>query len=64
MYKDLYDFSKIKIDSELGVILKYYYANMSKFNVKSIDLMDDAVKYQERLEKLKQMKGSSDEEHT
>mgnify|MGYP001806931368 CR=1 FL=1 len=63
MYKDLYDFSKIKIDSELGVILKYYYANIAKFNVKSVDLMDDALKYQERLEKLQQIKKSSDHEH-
>lgn len=45
IYKDIYDFSKVKIDSELGIILKYYNAKKGKFNVKSIDLVDDALKY-------------------
>ena len=56
MYKDIYDFSKVKTDSELGLILKYYYANISKFNVRSVDLMDDAIRYQEKLEKFKLLK--------
>ena len=56
MYKDSYDFSKVKTDSELGLILKYYYANISKFNVRSVDLMDDAIRYQEKLEKFKLLK--------
>jgi len=56
MYKDIYDFSKVKTDSELGLILKYYYANISRFNVRSVDLMDDAIRYQEKLEKFKLLK--------
>ena len=64
MYKDIYDFSKVKIDSELGLILKYYYANIPKFNVRSVDLMDDAIRYQEKLEKFKFIKSQEDQDHT
>lgn len=44
-YSDIYSFTKEKIDSELRVIIQYFYANSTKFNVNNVDLVDEAINY-------------------
>lgn len=63
-YKDIYDFSHERINAELGILMDYYHAMNQRFDVKNVDLMDDAVRYHERIEKLANMKTKEEEEHT
>ena len=51
-YKDIYDFTKDKIEQELQTIIEYFYAEPEQFNVNSVDIVEEALNYQEKKEKL------------
>jgi hypothetical protein len=63
-YGDIFNFSKEKIDTELTMILHYFYANSNKINLKNVDLVDDALTFHERKEKKVKFKASEIQEHT
>eukprot|EP00347_Sterkiella_histriomuscorum_P017740 403348176 len=48
-YQDIFNFQKDKIETELKTILEYYYHNSQKFDIKNVDLVDDALGYHEKL---------------
>ena len=55
-YVDIYNFTKEKIENDLKVILEYFYENSSKFDVGNINLMDEALTYQEEKERKVSLK--------
>lgn len=63
-YQDIFNFQKDKIETELRTILEFYYHNSSKFDIKNVDLVDDALSYHERMEKYNSLQSQEQREHT
>ena len=43
--------------------MEFYYANSKNFNVKNVDLVEEAICYQEKKEKFEELKKQTDENH-
>ena len=62
-YKEIYQFCKDKVESDLTVYKQYYYANPFKFDPSDVNLGDKALRYKENREKFSDEKFTLGESH-
>ena len=55
-YQLIYNFSTVKINKELNAILKFLQKKIDKLDVTNIDVIEEAMQYQEQLDRIKSIR--------